>query len=407
VKAGWTTKRLGEIAEFKPPKSEARERFSGTEEVAFLPMEDLSIAVKYPVARQVKRLDEVVGSYTYFADGDLLLAKITPCFENGKLGIARGLRNGIGFGSSEFIVIRSKGSVLSEWLFYFLSQGRFREEGARRMGGAVGQQRLPREFVEQYEIPFPPLPEQRRIVALLDAAIEGLATAAANAARNLQNARDLFESHLAEVFSRRGEGWVETTLGGLCEVKHGFAFEGKYFSNEGEFVLLTPGNFYESGGYRDRGEKQKYYTGPIPREFVLKGGDLLVAMTEQAVGLLGSPILVPRSGKFLHNQRLGLVKRRPNVEWDARFLFHMFNLPAIRKAIQGSASGTKVRHTSPTKIGCIAVHVPLLPIQRRVVAHLDAISTETQRLSQIYEQKQAALAGLKRSLLHQAFNGEL
>jgi type I restriction enzyme S subunit len=308
--------------------------------------------------------------------------------------------------STEIFPIKPSPAVDRNFLLYWL----LADETTARINETCSGARMPRADMNEvlgFDFPLPPLPEQRRIVALLDAAFEGIATAAVNAERNLQNARELFESHLAEVFSRRGEGWVETTLGGLCEVKHGFAFEGKYFSNEGEFVLLTPGNFYESGGYRDRGEKQKYYTGPIPREFVLKGGDLLVAMTEQAVGLLGSPILVPRSGKFLHNQRLGLVKRRPNVEWDARFLFHMFNLPAIRKAIQGSASGTKVRHTSPTKIGCIAVHVPLLPIQRRVVAHLDAISTETQRLSQIYEQKQAALAGLKRSLLHQAFNGEL
>jgi type I restriction enzyme S subunit len=85
-------------------------------------------------------------------------------------------------------------------------------------------------------------------------------------------------------------------------------------------VLLTPGNFYETGGYRDRGEKQKYYTGEIPSGYVLNQGELLVAMTEQAAGLLGSPILVPESGKFLHNQRLGLVTNKLGVAWSNEFL---------------------------------------------------------------------------------------
>src|SRR5690606_9276469 len=99
--------------------------------------------------------------------------------------------------------------------------------------------------------------------------------------------------------------WERKTFSNLCDVKHGYAFESASFSDEGEYVLLTPGNFYEQGGYRDRGDLQKYFTGEIPADYVLAKGDMLVAMTEQAAGLLGSPILVPESGKFLHNQRLG------------------------------------------------------------------------------------------------------
>ena len=78
-------------------------------------------------------------------------------------------------------------------------------------------------------------------------------------------------------------------------------------TQEGDYALLTPGNYFESGGYRDRGEKQKYFTGSIPSDYILSEGDLLVAMTEQAAGLLGSPLLVPEPDRFLHNQRLGLV----------------------------------------------------------------------------------------------------
>ena len=95
MKRGWATKRIGEIAIIKPPKSEARERLAPNALVSFLPMEDLGIAIKHPKPKQTKQLSDVVGSYTYFAEEDVLLAKITPCFENGKIGIAKGLKSGI------------------------------------------------------------------------------------------------------------------------------------------------------------------------------------------------------------------------------------------------------------------------------------------------------------------------
>jgi type I restriction enzyme S subunit len=189
MKNGWQTKPLADVCEIKPPKSGARERVAADALVSFAPMEDLGIDRKFLNASQVKPLASVVGSYTYFADGDVLLAKITPCFENGKLGIAAGLNNGIGFGSSEFIVFRPSASLDKEFLYYFLARPEFRTEGAARMGGAVGQQRVPKEFIESYRIPLPPLPEQQRIVGILDESFEGIATAKANAEKNLQNAR--------------------------------------------------------------------------------------------------------------------------------------------------------------------------------------------------------------------------
>jgi type I restriction enzyme, S subunit len=258
------------------------------------------------------------------------------------------------------------------------------------------------------DFPIPPLPEQQRIVGILDEAFDGIATAKANAEKNLQNARALFESHLQSIFTQRGEGWVEKRLSELCNIKHGFAFKSEFFTSDGDYVLLTPGNFYESGGYRDRGEKQKYYIGEIPRDYVLSEGDLLVAMTEQAAGLLGSPILIPESDKFLHNQRLGLVTKKHGVPWTNEFFFHVFNTQAVRKEIHDSASGVKVRHTSPTKMGDVVVSFPTsLSEQRAIVSTLKNLREETQRLESLYQRKLAALDALKKSLLHQAFSGQL
>ena len=268
---------------------------------------------------------------------------------------------------------------------------------------------LVKSDLQTIEIPFPKsLPEQQRIVSILDEAFSAIARAKANAEQNLKNAAALFESYLQGVFENKGEGWEENTLSQLFDVKHGFAFQGEFFSNLGEYVLLTPGNFFEEGGYRDRGEKQKYYIGEIPSDFILQKGDLLVAMTEQAAGLLGSPIIVPASNKFLHNQRLGLIIPKQNVEIDNEFFFHVFNLKRVRKALHDSGTGVKVRHTSPTKIGQVEISYPKsLKEQQTIVRQLDALRAETQKLEAIYRQKILNLEELKKSVLQKAFNGEL
>jgi type I restriction enzyme S subunit len=309
--------------------------------------------------------------------------------------------------STEIFPIKPSPELSREYLLYWFLADQTKE----RINATCTGARMPRadmNEVLEFEIPVPPLPEQERIVGILDEAFDGIAKAKALAEANLQNARALFQSHLQSVFSQKGEGWVESPLNALCDIKHGYAFEGKFFANQGVYVLLTPGNFYESGGYRDRGEKQKYFTGPIPQDYILHQGDLLVAMTEQAAGLLGSPIIIPDSEKFLHNQRLGLVVAKTGAPWLNEFFFHVFNTPQVRKAIHASASGVKVRHTSPTKIGDVVVTFPSsVAEQKKIVTQLDALTAETKRLESLYQSKLNALDELKKSLLHQAFTGVL
>lgn len=131
-------------------------------------------------------------------------------------------------------------------------------------------------------------------------------------------------------------------------------------------------------------------------------------MTEQAAGLLGSPILIPKSNLFLHNQRLGLVTKKPGVPWMNDFFFHVFNTKYVRKEIHDSASGVKVRHTSPTKIGAVMVSFPAsISEQRAIVSKFRNLEEQTQRLESIYRQKVAALDALSKSILHSAFSGGL
>jgi len=293
----------------------------------------------------------------------------------------------------------------AKFLYYYLSSI---VDLLNSLGTGATFKELSGTKLKDVPIPLPSLPEQRRIVGILDQAFIGIATAKANAEKNFHSARVLFASYMESIFNQRAKNWVRKPLGELCDIKHGFAFKSEFFTANGDYVLLTPGNFYESGGYRDRGEKQKYYKGAIPHGYVLTKGDMLVAMTEQAAGLLGSPILVPESDKFLHNQRLGLVTKKPGVPWDNEFFFHVFNTKAVRDAIHDSSSGVKVRHTSPSKIGEVVVSFPTsVAEQREIVAALVRLRDETQRLADTCQQKIQALNELRESLLHQAFTGAL
>lgn len=137
-------------------------------EVSFVPMQSVSDTGAVQTD-EVRKASEVKKGFTFFEEGDVLFAKITPCMENGKGGIARGLKNGVGFGSTEFHVLHpAPEKVSSEWLYYLTSWDEFRKQCARNMTGSAGQKRVPKSYLEHYKVHLPSLEEQRRIAAVLD-----------------------------------------------------------------------------------------------------------------------------------------------------------------------------------------------------------------------------------------------
>jgi type I restriction enzyme S subunit len=167
--------------------------------------------------------------------------------------------------------------------------------------------------------------------------------------------------------------WRETSLGQLIHIKHGHPFESEHFSlTEGKYTVLTPGNFHESGGFVLRPDKDRYYTGDFPQEYVLKKNDLIIAMTEQMYGLLGSPAWIPCDDKFLHNQRLGLITAKESGVVSKKYLYYLLFTKRIREEISNGASGTKIRHTAPERIYRCKVLLPPLRTQKKIAAILTA-----------------------------------
>ncbi|HOX86753.1 MAG TPA: N-6 DNA methylase, partial [bacterium] len=164
----WPTSSIKDACVINPPKSELIS-LDLSIEVSFVPMSDIGENNMFFEPRENKFLERVKSSYTYFRENDVLIAKVTPCFENGKAGIARGLRNGIGFGSSELYVIRPRENVISEWIYIFLTSSLFRTWATTQMTGTGGLQRVPKMSIENYKIPIPPLAVQKSIISGIEA----------------------------------------------------------------------------------------------------------------------------------------------------------------------------------------------------------------------------------------------
>ena len=200
--------RIADVCDVNPRKSELND-LQGTIDVSFVPMKDLAENSSSFAPQESRTLDEMrQGTYTYFRDGDVLVAKVTPCFENGKAGVARGLLSGIGFGSSEYYVLRPSERLLPELLYHFITSANFRAIATPAMTGTGGLQRVPKNIIEEFQIPLPPLEVQHQIVA----EIEGYQ-------KVIDGARQVLDNY--KPFIAIDPGWELRRLGDIFRTKSG------------------------------------------------------------------------------------------------------------------------------------------------------------------------------------------
>ena len=208
IPAHWARKRLRFMAALNPSKQEARALPKDTE-VSFLPMEAIGDDGSLNLS-QTKTIAEVESGYTYFAEGDITLAKITPCFENGKGAITRGLTNGIGFGTTELTVLRPYLCTDSAYLYHLIMSQPFRMLGQGTMYGAGGQKRVPDDFVRNFDVAWPPYREQTAIAAFLDRETAKIDTLTAKA----QQAIALLREHRTSLISAAVTGKIDVRAAG-------------------------------------------------------------------------------------------------------------------------------------------------------------------------------------------------
>jgi len=196
--------------------------------------------------------------------------------------------------------------------------------------------------------------------------------------------------------------WVETSLAAVMDVKHGFAFPGENIREElpGD-ILLTPGNFAIGGGFK--GDRFKYFDGEAPTDYVLSEGDLIVSMTDlsKQADTLGYPALVPKSAgtRFLHNQRLGKVLIKDKAELDRGYLYYLLCTADYRHEVLASATGTTVKHTSPSRILAYKASIPPLAEQKAIAAVLGGLDDKIE----LNRRMNATLEAIARALFQSWF----
>lgn len=293
--------------------------------------------------------------------------------------------------------VTPKKGLLSEFLFYYFLRLDLREINN---GSSIPQ--INNYSIEPLLISFPEsLPEQQRIVAILNEAFDGIATAKANAEKNLQNAHALFESHLQAVFAQRGEGWPLKKLGELCDQIADGTHNSPPYVESG--IPMLDSKHVKDGFFIDDSEPEKFITKETDELLAKRckplAGDILISSR----GSIGKIAIVREGQDFNIMGNMILIRLPTGVSRE----FVAFYLHSQVSHIESIARGVAQKGLYLNQMRDYELPLPLETNQAQIGKQLDALSAETQRLESIYQQKLAALDELKKSLLHKAFSGEL
>ena len=330
-------------------------------------------------------------------EGDILMSVRAPVgpvnFATEEICIGRGLA-----------AIRSGAKLNRDFLFYQLLH--LQPDIAGKEGAVFAS--INKSEIEALPLVFPLLPEQQRIVGLLDEAFAGIATAQANAEKNLQNARALFESHLQSVFTQRGKGWVDKTFEALIESNViGLTKSSREQGEDKAWPYVKMNNITRDNQFDFSSFTHVDATDEEVNKFSLRDGDFLFN-TRNSYELVGKSCIYESDSNdvVLFNNNIMRVRFKSGV--DARFVLLAFSSKAVADELNALKSGTtNVSAIYFKDLKSLVIPVPPIEVQKQIAAKLELLVAETQRLATLYERKLAALAALKKSLLHQAFTGEL
>jgi type I restriction enzyme S subunit len=342
---------------------------------------------------------EYAAKYGVPVPGDILITAI------GTIGNSYIVREGdrFYFKDASVLWLKKGTAVSSEFINMWLKSAQFFDQLDKGNGATVDT--LTINKLQSVLVDLPPLSEQQLMVGILDKAFEGMATAKANAEKNLQNARALFESHLQSVFTQHSEGWVKKALAELCDPKRIITYGVIKLGDEvpdGIPCLRTSNVRW----LRIETEGMKRIAPALSSEYsrtILKGGELLVNVR----GTLGGVAVAAREmAGWNVSREVAVVPVDPSRVHPA-FLSYLIGSGASQQWLGGVKKGAAYVGINIEDLRLLPVNAPALDKQLEVVRHLDLLQAETQRLESIYQQKLDALEALKKSLLYQAFSGEL
>ena len=409
---GWKWVRLGKIYEVNP-KIQADDNI----EASFITMSDICPGIKSQFDFSIKKWGEIKKGHTQFANGDVAFAKISPCFENRKSMILDGLKNGIGAGTTELIVLRNP-QIDNKYTFLFISSEEFIRHARNTYKGVVGQQRINLDFVKNYPMPLPPLSEQHRLVACIESLFTKL-DAAKEQAQSVLNSHETRKAALLhDAFAgkltakwRRERGlslnvWRIEKLENLCEKITCGKTPKNDIAPQGEIPYLKVYNIVNDE--IDFRSKPQY----IPRdvhETKLQSSKL--KPNDVVMNIVGPPLrkiaVIPDTYPEW-NMNQAIVRFRPKADLNYRFLYYaLLNPETLDDVIQKTKGVVGQANISITQSRNLKIKLPSLPEQQQIVRILDRLLAREQRARQAAEKTLAAIDRMKQAILARAFRGEL
>ena len=407
---GWRESKLEELIALNP-KNDA----SPDQPAAFMPMARLGTDFRSTPSFEVRPWSEIASAYVHFGEGDVLLAKITPCFENGKAGVVAGLPAGIGAGSSEFFVCRPhRGAIDPGYLLALFKTPNFLQRGAQEMTGSVGHKRVPKSYLLNSEIPLPPLPEQQRIVAKLntllgrvDACRERLERVGPLIKRFRQSV--LSAAVTGRLFDRSSTpmelGWrtLRADVGCLKVQSGGTPKDG--FSRQGIPFLKVYNIVGQSidFDYRPQYVTPTQHNGEL-RKSQTQPGDVLMNIVGPP---LGKVAVVPETANSWNiNQAITLFRAGPEISADWLHLVLLEGAPwrSVLDETKGSVGQVNI---SLSQCRAFEIPVPAHEEQRLILKHAAALLAWADRIEQRLSVAGQTVRQLTPATLAKAFRGEL
>jgi type I restriction enzyme, S subunit len=381
--------KLGEICEINPSTPHT---FDPDDACSFVPMEAVDDVDARIVRIRTRPFREVAKGYTPFAENDVIVAKITPCMENGKCAIGRRLRSGVAFGSTEFHVLRATKRVIPEWLFYFWRFAPTRKLASVNMTGSAGQKRVPASFLETADIPLPDLSEQRYMARQLEDADR--------LRRTRRYALELTDTFLTAAFLElfgdpvaNPRGWERARVCELGDVETGNTPPRETTAYYGSAIEWIKSDNISLAQMHPSNATERLSEKGIEVGRTVETGSLLLTCIAGSETSIGNVVLTDRRVAF--NQQINAVT--PHRDVDPQFLYGLFL--AVKPMIQRNTTLAMKRMITKGKLENLVLIKPPLPLQRKFAALVERV----ERLRAVHREASRQAEHVFASLLHHAF----
>lgn len=398
----WSIMKLSEIAEINP----RREVLEDKDTVSFIAMEDITNNGRV-INKTDKLYEEVKKGYTPFKDNDVLLAKITPCFENGKRALVGKLSNGIGFGSTEFHVLRANKEGISKFLYYVISSHRFMSKAENNMTGSAGQKRVPTEFIKDYVLAVPTIKEQEKIASILSTIDEQIDNVDALIEKNKELKKGLMQTLFTKGIGHTKfknteigeipEEWDVKKIGDICEVKGGKRLPKGYQleDEDNAFPYIRVADMY-MGGIRQ--DDIKY----VPKDIVDKIKNYKISKDDLFISVAGTLGIVGQVPYELDGANLTEnADKLCNIQINKLYLMKVLQSNIVQSIIEAEQTKSAQPKLALTRIKEFLIPVPSDIEQVKIASILMEVD---EKIGQ-YKNKKQKLEELKKGLMQQLLTG--